>query len=152
MCFQKECEVDESVPNLAVLRRVVASASSLFRSRWVTRSLFCLKASRFSTDGFFLSLLRGECLSFLAVSMSLFTKGFFFIVLIIFEGMNFDAVERNVSFHADRAQIRVVNDIPICIGIEWTESVNSAPFKRGETKVQIFGKEKCKTHRQFQRY
>ena len=33
-----------------------------------------------------------------------------------------------------------------------TESVNSAPFKREETKVQIFGKEKCKTHRQFQRY
>ena len=32
------------------------------------------------------------------------------------------------------------------------ESVNSAPFKRGETKVQIFGKEKCKIHRQFQRY
>ena len=46
-----------------------------------------------------------------------------------------------------------------------TESVNSAPFKRGETevifvgkesaklfnntKVQIYGKEKCKTHRQF---
>ena len=49
-----------------------------------------------------------------------------------------------------------------------TESVNSAPFKRGETKVQIFvkesaklfantkdrkvqifGKEKCKTHRQL---
>ena len=48
-----------------------------------------------------------------------------------------------------------------------TESVNSAPFKRGETEVQIFwqgkaqiklfantkvhifGKEKCKTHRQF---
>ena len=28
-----------------------------------------------------------------------------------------------------------------------TESVNSAPFKTGETKVQIFGKEKCKTHR-----
>ena len=26
-----------------------------------------------------------------------------------------------------------------------TESVNSAPFKRGETKVQIFGKEKWKT-------
>ena len=26
-----------------------------------------------------------------------------------------------------------------------TESVISAPFKRGETKVQIFGKEKCKT-------
>ena len=33
-----------------------------------------------------------------------------------------------------------------------TESVNSEPFKRGETKVQIFGKEKCKTHHQFQRY
>ena len=33
-----------------------------------------------------------------------------------------------------------------------TESVNSAPFKTGETKVQIFGKEKCKTHCQFQRY
>ena len=31
-----------------------------------------------------------------------------------------------------------------------TESVNSAPFQRGETKVQIFGKEKCKTLRQFQ--
>ena len=30
-----------------------------------------------------------------------------------------------------------------------TESVNSAPFKRGETKVQIFGKEKCKTLRQY---
>ena len=46
-----------------------------------------------------------------------------------------------------------------------TESVNSAPFKGGETEVQIFGKEKrklvantkvhifgkekCKTHRQF---
>ena len=30
-----------------------------------------------------------------------------------------------------------------------TESVNSVPFKRGETKVQIFGKEKCKTHRPF---
>ena len=45
------------------------------------------------------------------------------------------------------------------------ESVKSAPIKRGETKVQIlarksaklfanakvqiFGKEKCKTHRQF---
>ena len=29
-----------------------------------------------------------------------------------------------------------------------TESVNSALFKRGETKVQIFGKEKCKTLRQ----
>ena len=29
-----------------------------------------------------------------------------------------------------------------------TESVNSAPFNRGETKVQIFGKEKCKTLRQ----
>ena len=36
-----------------------------------------------------------------------------------------------------------------------TESVNSAPFKtnkRGETKVQIFGKEKGKTLRQFQRF
>ena len=33
-----------------------------------------------------------------------------------------------------------------------TESVNSAPFQRGETKVHIFGKEKCKTLRQFQRY
>ena len=33
-----------------------------------------------------------------------------------------------------------------------TESVKSAPLKRGETKVQIFGKEKCKTLRQFQRY
>ena len=30
-----------------------------------------------------------------------------------------------------------------------TESVISAPFKRGETKVQIFGKEKCKTLRQY---
>ena len=31
-----------------------------------------------------------------------------------------------------------------------TESVNSAPIKRGETrKVQIFGKEKCKTLRQY---
>ena len=29
-----------------------------------------------------------------------------------------------------------------------TESVNSA----GETKVQVFGKEQCKTHRQFQHY
>ena len=36
----------------------------------------------------------------------------------------------------------------------WQRKVwmNSAPFKRGETKVQIFSKEKCKTHRQFQRY
>ena len=33
-----------------------------------------------------------------------------------------------------------------------TKSVNSAPFHRGETKVQIFGKEKCKTLRQFQRF
>ena len=33
-----------------------------------------------------------------------------------------------------------------------TESVNSAPFQRGETKVQIFCKEKCKLLRQFQRY
>ena len=33
-----------------------------------------------------------------------------------------------------------------------TECVNPAPFKRGEAKVQIFGKEKCKTHRKFQRY
>ena len=36
-----------------------------------------------------------------------------------------------------------------------TESVNSAPFKtnkRGETEVQIFGKEKCKTIRQFERF
>ena len=30
-----------------------------------------------------------------------------------------------------------------------TESVNSAPLKRGETKVHIFGKEKCKTLRQY---
>ena len=30
-----------------------------------------------------------------------------------------------------------------------TESVNSAPFKRGETKVQNFGKEKCNTLRQY---
>ena len=29
-----------------------------------------------------------------------------------------------------------------------TESVNSAPFKRGKTKVQVFGKEKCKILRQ----
>ena len=29
-----------------------------------------------------------------------------------------------------------------------TESVNSAPFKRGETQVQVFGKEKCKSLRQ----
>ena len=71
----------------------------------MTRFLFCLNASRFSTDGFFLSLLRAECFSFIAVSRSLFTKGFFFfIVLIIFEGMNFDTIERNVSFHADRAE------------------------------------------------
>ena len=55
---------------------------------------------------------------------------------------------------------------------EWnvlaTESVNSAPIKKGETKVQflarksaklfantkvqIFGKERCKTHCQFYRY
>ena len=33
-----------------------------------------------------------------------------------------------------------------------TESVKWAPFKRGETEVQIFGKEKCKTHSQFQRW
>ena len=31
-----------------------------------------------------------------------------------------------------------------------TESVNSASFKREETKVQIFRKEKCKTLRQYQ--
>ena len=30
-----------------------------------------------------------------------------------------------------------------------TESVNSAPFKRGGTEVQIFGKEKRKTLRQY---
>ena len=30
-----------------------------------------------------------------------------------------------------------------------TESVNSAPFKRGETEVQIFGKEKRKTRRNY---
>ena len=30
-----------------------------------------------------------------------------------------------------------------------TESVNSAPFKRGETNVQLFGKEKCKILRQY---
>ena len=30
-----------------------------------------------------------------------------------------------------------------------TESVNSAPIKRGETKVQIFGKEKGKILRQY---
>ena len=30
-----------------------------------------------------------------------------------------------------------------------TESVNSAPFHMGETKVQIFGKGKCNTLRQF---
>ena len=30
-----------------------------------------------------------------------------------------------------------------------TESVNSALFKRGETKVKILGKEKCKTLRQY---
>ena len=30
-----------------------------------------------------------------------------------------------------------------------TESMNSAPLKMGETKVQIFGKEKCKTLRQY---
>ena len=29
------------------------------------------------------------------------------------------------------------------------ESVNSAPFKKGETKVQFFGKEKCKILRQY---
>ena len=29
-----------------------------------------------------------------------------------------------------------------------TESVISAPFKKGETEVQFFGKEKCKTLRQ----
>ena len=29
-----------------------------------------------------------------------------------------------------------------------TVSVNSAPFKKGETKVQIFCKKKCKTLRQ----
>ena len=35
-----------------------------------------------------------------------------------------------------------------------TESMNSAPFKRGETKVQFFVKdpEKCKTFRQIQRF
>ena len=32
------------------------------------------------------------------------------------------------------------------------ESVSSAPFLRGETKVRIFGKEKCKTLRQFQHF
>ena len=31
------------------------------------------------------------------------------------------------------------------------ESVNSAPFTREETEVQIFGKEKCKILRRFQR-
>ena len=30
-----------------------------------------------------------------------------------------------------------------------TESVNSAPFKTGETKVHIFGKVTCKTLRQY---
>ena len=30
-----------------------------------------------------------------------------------------------------------------------TERVNSAPNKRGETKVRIFGKEKCRTLRQY---
>ena len=29
-----------------------------------------------------------------------------------------------------------------------TESVNSAPFRKGETKVHIFGTKKCKTLRQ----
>ena len=33
-----------------------------------------------------------------------------------------------------------------------TESVNLAPFKRRESQMQIFGKETCKTLRQFQRY
>ena len=33
-----------------------------------------------------------------------------------------------------------------------TECVNSAPYKRGETKVQTFGEENCKTLRQFQRF
>ena len=32
------------------------------------------------------------------------------------------------------------------------ESANAAPFTRGETDVQIFGKEKCKIRRQFQRF
>ena len=32
------------------------------------------------------------------------------------------------------------------------ESVTSAPFKRGETNMQIFAKEKCKTLRQIQRF
>ena len=48
MCFQNECEVDEFVPNRAVLRKVMASARSLFRSRWVTKFPFCLKPSRTS--------------------------------------------------------------------------------------------------------
>ena len=30
-----------------------------------------------------------------------------------------------------------------------TQSVNSVPFKRGETKVQVLGKEKCKIFRQY---
>ena len=33
-----------------------------------------------------------------------------------------------------------------------TESVNSAPIHRLETKVQILGEEKCETLRQFQRF
>ena len=32
------------------------------------------------------------------------------------------------------------------------QRLNSAPFTRGEIEVQIFGKEKCKILRQFQRF
>ena len=70
-----------------------------------------------------------------------------------------------VTRHLTVRRMQTVSKSPMFLA---TESVNSTLLKRGETKVQIFGKEfaklftntkvhifgkeKCKTHRQFQPY
>ena len=57
----------------------------------------------------------------------------------------FDPLSRHLTMRILR-RMRTVSKSATFLA---TESVNSAPFKRGETKVQIFGKEKCKTLRQY---
>ena len=56
----------------------------------------------------------------------------------------FDPLSRHLS--KSKRRTRTVSKSATFLA---TESVNSAPFKRGETKVHILGKEKCKTLRHY---
>ena len=56
---------------------------------------------------------------------------------------------RSLSRHLTVRTLRRMRNASKSATFLATESVNSVPFKRGETKVQSFEKEKCKFLRQY---